>query len=84
MARNLMTLASRTMSMFHSNTARPRRQRSGMCLENLEARLSLSAFATKAAASIAAPADIVSLRKHVSAEVSVTPSFRVGSHIGTG
>ena len=82
MTRNLMTLASRTMSMFGSSTARPRRLASSVCLENLEGRLSLSAFGATTSASGLAQADLVSLRKHVPADVSVTPSAIQGNHIG--
>jgi hypothetical protein len=82
MTRNLMTLASRTMSMFRSSTPSRRRLHSGMSLENLEGRLSLSAFATKAAASVGAPFDVVP-RKHAPAEVSVAMPAIKGQHVGS-
>ena len=83
MTRNLMTLASQTMSMFRSSTSRPRRQPSSICLESLEGRLSLSAFGGTTSASAVVQADLVSLRKHVPADVSVTPAAIQGNHIGT-
>jgi hypothetical protein len=42
MTRNLIAMASRTLSTVRSNSARPRRQRASFRLENLENRLSLS------------------------------------------
>jgi hypothetical protein len=80
-----MTLASRMMSPFRSSTSHPRRKRGSVCLENLEGRLSLSAFGgTTSTNGGAAEPDFVSMRKHAPAEASVTPNFRQGSHIGTG
>jgi hypothetical protein len=48
MTRNLIATASRTLSMVRSSSARPRRQRTSLRLENLESRLSLSGFAAPA------------------------------------
>jgi hypothetical protein len=48
MTRNWIATASRTLSMVRSSSAGPRRQRSGLRLENLESRLSLSGFAAPA------------------------------------
>jgi hypothetical protein len=42
MTRNWIAMASRTLSMVRSGTARPRRHRSTPRLENLEGRLSMS------------------------------------------
>ena len=42
MTRNLIAMASRALSMVRSSSARPRRQRTSLRLENLENRLSLS------------------------------------------
>ena len=42
MTRNLIAMASRTLSMVRSSSAGPRRQRTSLRLENLEGRLSLS------------------------------------------
>jgi hypothetical protein len=42
MTRNLIAMASRTLSMVRSSSSGPRRQRTSLRLENLEGRLSLS------------------------------------------
>jgi hypothetical protein len=42
MTRNLIAMASRTLSMVRSGPAGTRRQRTSFCLETLEGRLSLS------------------------------------------
>jgi hypothetical protein len=91
MTRNLITMASRTLSMVRSSSAGPRRQRTNLRLENLESRLSLSGIQGN---HIGTP--MVVLRKHDPVEVQpadlnpqpLPPGYAhvepmiVGQHIG--
>jgi hypothetical protein len=92
MTRNLIAMASRTLSMVRSSSNGPRRQRTSLRLENLEGRLSLSGIQ----GNHIGVATVV-LRKHDPVEVQpadLNPQplppgiFRVepmivGAHIGT-
>jgi hypothetical protein len=48
MTRNWIAMASRTLRMARTESARPRRHRTSPCLENLEHRLSLSSYSAGA------------------------------------